>query len=199
MPLLKIDNIQVEMPEGSTILEAARKLGIDIPYMCFLEGYEHFTSCMICVVEEKVSNRLLPSCSAPVSEGMVVETKSPEVINARRNALELLLKEHIGDCEGPCRLACPAHIDIPVVLRLIEAGKIEDAALEFKKSVPFPAVLGRICPAPCEKACRRGQHDKPVSIKSLERFASLMAEDNIIGKMKEMVPTYRHFDANDKV
>ena len=171
MPRLKIDNKQVEVPEGSTILEAARKLSINIPYMCFLEGYEHFTSCMMCVVKEKVSNRLLPSCSAPVSEGMVVETMNSEVINARRNTLELLLKEHVGDCEGPCRLACPAHVDIPVVLRLIEAGKITDAVVDIKKNIVFPAVLGRICPAPCEKSCRRSLYDSPVAIKLLERLS----------------------------
>ena len=172
MPILKIDNRPVEVPEGSTILEAAGKLGINIPCMCFLEGYEHFTSCMICVVKDIVSNRLLPSCSAPASDGMIVETTSSEVKTARRNTLELLLKEHVGDCEGPCRLACPARMNIPVVLRLIESGNITDAVAEIKKDIPFPGVLGRICPAPCEKACRRGRYDSPLAIKLLERFTA---------------------------
>jgi ferredoxin len=172
MPGLKIDNKSVEVPEGITILEAARKFGINIPCMCFLEGYEHFTSCMICVVKEKVSDRLLPSCSAPVAGGMIVETASSEVKTARRNTLELLLKEHAGDCEGPCRLACPAHMNIPAVLRLVESGNVADAAAEIKKDILFPGVLGRICPAPCEKACRRGRYDSPVAIKLLERFTA---------------------------
>lgn len=92
MPGLLIDNKQVEIPRGGTILEAAGKLGIKIPTICFMDGFDHFTSCMMCVVKERVSNRLLPSCSAPVYDGMIIETMSDEVKNARRNTLELLLK-----------------------------------------------------------------------------------------------------------
>ncbi len=172
MPGLLIDNKQVEIPRGGTILEAAGKLGIKIPTICFMDGFDHFTSCMMCVVKERVSNRLLPSCSAPVYDGMIIETMSDEVKNARRNTLELLLKEHIGDCEGPCRLACPARMNIPAVIRHIEAGRAGDAVREIKKDIPFPAVLGRICPAPCENACRRGRFDSPVSIRLLERYAA---------------------------
>jgi len=95
---------------------------------------------------------------------MSVDTKSETVLEARRTAVELLLCEHAGDCEAPCRRACPAHMDIPEMIRRIEGGEMEAAADIVFGHIVLPAVLGRICPAPCEKACRRALHDEAVSI-----------------------------------
>ncbi len=170
MPTLTIDGQQVEAPEGATILEAARLAGVDIPTLCYREGLPAQTSCMVCVVRIDGAERLRPSCATPVREGMVVETASEEVLHARRMALELILSDHLGDCLGPCELACPAGMDIPRMIRQIIAGDLAGAAETVLTRIPLPAVLGRICPAPCEAACRRGSHDDPVAICLLKRW-----------------------------
>lgn len=171
--------------KGATILDAARSIGVDVPTMCHLNGYEHFTSCMVCVVKEKVSGRLLPSCSAPAADGMIIETDNEETRQARKTALDLLLSEHVGDCEGPCRTVCPAHMNIPLMIRMIAAGRMRDAIEVVKADIALPAVLGRICPAPCEKGCRRGQHDAPVAICLLKRYA---ADVDLAGKSPYLSP-----------
>jgi NADPH-dependent glutamate synthase beta subunit-like oxidoreductase/ferredoxin len=157
MPRLIIDNTSIEIPAGSSVLEAARSLGIEIPVLCHLDGYEPETSCMVCLVRNVQDDRLIPSCSARAAEGMVIDTCSDAVITARRQALELLLGEHVGDCEAPCRRACPAFPDIPSMIRHIAAGEFEEAIRTIKADNPFPALMGAICPAPCEKACRRAE------------------------------------------
>ena len=169
---LTINGKTVVAEKGMTLLDAARSIGIAIPTMCHLNGYPHFTSCMICVVKEQTSGKFLPACSAPASEGMIVETDTEEVCHARKNTLNLLLSEHVGDCEAPCRTTCPAHMNIPLMIRQIAAGKMQDAITTVKEHIALPAVLGRICPAPCEKACRRSRYDSSVAICLLKRFAA---------------------------
>ena len=169
---LVIDGRLVEVEEGATVLDACRKLGIDVPTMCFLDGHEHFTSCMVCVVQNIQTGRIIPSCSALVAAGMKIDTCSEKVIAARRAALELLLSDHLGDCEGPCRQACPAGMNIPLMIRQIAAGALSDAIVTVKERIALPAVLGWICPAPCEKICRRTQIDSAVSICNLKRFVA---------------------------
>ena len=102
---LKIDNKEIEVEKGTTILSAANKLGIDIPTMCFKEGHHNHPSCMVCLVKDDQSGNLVPSCAMPVAEGMEIITNDEEVINSRREALELLLSDHAGDCEAPCQIA----------------------------------------------------------------------------------------------
>ncbi len=173
MPTIRIDNREVRVPAGSTILEAARRLGIEIPTLCHMEGFGIFTSCMVCLVEESVSKRLLPSCSAPAVHGMIIETDNDTVREARRDMLELLLREHVGDCESPCMRACPVHLDIPVILRRIREGSERKVYDANGKGGPLISVLAHICPAPCEKACRRRIHDEAVSIRLAIRQAVL--------------------------
>jgi ferredoxin len=172
MPRLFIDNREVEVPVGSTILDAAQKLGIEIPTMCFLGGYEPSTSCMVCLVEVEGKNGLLPSCGTVAEDRMRVHTGSEQVRQARKAALELLLSDHLGDCMGPCQVTCPAGMDIPLMIRQIAAGRLRDAIVTVKKDIALPAVLGRICPAPCERACRRAEFDEPVSICLLKRYVA---------------------------
>jgi len=172
MPKLTIDNRQVEVQTGVTILDAAEKLGIEIPTMCFLRGHKPSTSCMICVVRVEGIDSLVPACGTIAQEGMRIETNTEEIRQARITALELLLSDHVGDCMGPCQVACPAHMNISLMIRQIAAGKLRAAIETVKKDIALPAVLGRICPAPCENACRRRQHDKAVSICLLKRYAA---------------------------
>ena len=169
---ITINNQDVAVTEDSSILEAAKDLNIHIPTLCYLNGYERFTSCMICVVHEVNTDQLLPSCSATVAEGMRIETENEKVREARKDALDFLLSEHVGDCTAPCQRACPAHMNIPLMIRQIEDGQPEDAIRTVKKDIALPAVLGRICQAPCENGCHRKSYDSPLSICSLKRYAA---------------------------
>lgn len=169
---LIIDKNRATVPAGSTILEAARTLGIEIPTLCHLEGCEPFTSCMVCVVREVKTDRLLPSCSALAEAGMEIDTAGDEVQKARRDTIEMLLSEHSGDCEAPCLRACPAHMDIPLMIRQIKEGRLQEAIVTAKRDIAMPAVLGRICPAPCEAACRRRPQDGAVSICLLKQHVA---------------------------
>lgn len=172
MPTLTIDGKAVSVPEGATILEAAQKLGIEIPTLCYLKGLSPLTSCMVCVVKVEGRRNLLPSCATIARDGMVVISDDPEVSEARRTALELLLSDHVGDCMGPCQIACPAGMDIPLMLRHLASGQHDKAIEVVKAHIALPSVTGRICPAPCEKACRRGQVDESVSVCLLKRYAA---------------------------
>lgn len=172
MPTLTIDDRSVTVPDGATILDAANALGIEIPTMCFAKGGKPFTSCMVCLVRDLSSGRMLPSCSYPAADGMRLEAESEAVAAARRSVLDLLMSEHVGDCEAPCRNACPAFMDIALMNRQIAAGAWADALVTVKRHIPLPAVLGRICPAPCERPCRRRAHDEAVSICLLKRIVA---------------------------
>lgn len=167
---LTIDNHSVEVPAGTSVWQAAQSLGIDIPTMCYLEGTEHFTSCMICLVKDAKNGRFFASCSTPAFEGQSIITNDEETIESRKAALELLLSEHVGDCEAPCQLVCPAHMNIPLMNRLIAKGDFAKALEVVKRDIALPSILGRICPAPCEAGCRRKQVDEAVSICLLKRY-----------------------------
>ncbi|HAK96482.1 MAG TPA: glutamate synthase [Planctomycetes bacterium] len=169
---LRIDNREVEVPEGATLLEAARALGIAIPTLCHAEGLPPSTSCMVCVVKVKGRDALVPSCAVRAEDGMEVESETEEVAAARKAAVELLLSDHVGDCVAPCHALCPARMEIPRMLRQIAAGAYADAIATVKRDIALPATLGRICPAPCEKGCRRAARDAAVSICLLKRFVA---------------------------
>lgn len=111
---LKIDNREVSVPKGTTILEAARGMGIDIPTLCYmnLEGMcikNAPASCRLCVVEVKGRRNLAPSCATRCENGMEVHTNTIRVLNARRTVMELILSDHPSDClvcakSGNCEL-----------------------------------------------------------------------------------------------
>ncbi len=172
MPTITLDNQIIDVTPGATILQAAEQAGVVIPTLCHLQGQQPCTSCMVCVVRVNGGARLLPACATAVADGMVVESETDEIRAARRTALELLLSDHRGDCEGPCRLVCPANMDIPAMIRQIATGDLRAAIITIKAHIPLPAALGRVCPELCERGCRRGQHDAPVSICKLKRFAA---------------------------
>ncbi|MBM4149162.1 MAG: FAD-binding protein [Lentisphaerae bacterium] len=172
MPRLTIDGRSVRVEHGETILDAAHRLRIGIPTLCHDKAFPPFTSCMVCMVCDTRKNRLHPACSALAEDGMEIVTGSPEVLEARRQALELLLSEHVGDCDAPCRRACPAGMNIPLMIRQIAGGNPGAALATVLRHIAIPGVLGRICQAPCEKACRRGRHDAPVAICLLKRYAA---------------------------
>ena len=166
---LTIDGREVIVPRGTTILDAAASLGIRIPTLCYLNGSKPLTSCFVCLVHVDGREAFVPACGTEAHEGMRVVSSSPEVLDARRTAFELLLSEHHGDCEGPCTIACPAGLDIPTMIEHLERGDSAAASASARERILFNAVLGRICPAFCERACRRADFDASVSIAALQR------------------------------
>lgn len=167
---LTIDGRDVEVPEGGTVLDAARALGIEIPTLCHLPGVkEHRPSCLACVVRIGSDPRVVPSCATRAVEGMVVSSEADDVRAMRKAALELLFSDHLGDCVSICQRVCPAGLQIPATIRLVALDRMREAIALAKETVVFPGVLGRICRAPCQNACRRRQHDGAVEIKSIER------------------------------
>jgi len=169
---LKIDNHELEQDQPISIWKAAHDLGIHIPTLCYEEGTEHFTSCMICMVKEKKSGRLLPACSAPVADGMEIETLNDEIRAFRKSTIELLLSDHVGDCEAPCQRLCPIHLEIPRMIREIMTDKFPDAIRTVRGDIAIPSILERFCNVPCERGCRRGKHDEPLSIRELVRHVA---------------------------
>ncbi len=172
MVTLRIDDQEVTVAPGSTLLDGARALGISIPTLCFLDRCEANSSCMVCVVQVSGRKGMVPACAYPAGEGLEVRSDTPAVRAARKTALELLLGDHSGDCLGQCQRACPAGMDIPAMIRQIAAGEPDRAIETVKAHIALPAVLGRICPAPCEGACRRKDLDSALSICLLKRYAA---------------------------
>ena len=99
MPTLTIDDIKVEVPEGTTVLQAARQAGVKIPTLCFLDDLQSIGACRVCLVEVEGARTLVASCSQPATDGMVVKTNTGKVRDGRQMVVELLLSEHDGDCQ----------------------------------------------------------------------------------------------------
>ena len=95
---LVIDGKPIEVEENTTILEAARKNGIDIPTLCFLKDINEVGDCRMCIVEVEGRKGFATSCIQTVEEGMVVKTHSPEILQARKIILDLILSNHHKDC-----------------------------------------------------------------------------------------------------
>lgn len=167
---ITIDGRAIEVEPGESVLGAARKLGLDIPTLCYLEKCGPLNSCQVCLV--KINGKLVPSCGTKAAAGMVIESETTEVHEARRTALELLFSDHVGDCLSPCQRLCPLMLNIPVMLRHIEAGRMNEASATVRQALPLAGVLGRLCHHPCEQGCRRGQWDDPAAIREMEKFVT---------------------------
>ncbi len=150
----------------------AESQGVKIPTLCNDPRLEPFASCWVCLVKVEKAKGFVPSCGTRVAPGMVVTTSSPDVLAARKMALELLLSNHYGDCKAPCTLACPSNIDIQGYLGLAANGKFAEAVELIRRDNPMPSVIGRVCPHPCETACRRNLVDEPLAINNLKRFVA---------------------------
>ncbi len=111
---LTIDGKQVAAEAGTSILEAAKSVGIEVPQLCYLKGVNETGRCRMCLVEVEKARTLMPSCTTPASEGMVVHTNTEKVRAARRTVLELMLSNHRADCltcekNGDCSLQAYAY------------------------------------------------------------------------------------------
>jgi len=111
---LKIDKKNVSVPSGTTVLEAAKSVGLRIPTLCYLQGINEIGACKVCVVELKGSDKLVTACNTAVQEGMEISTSSARVRHARRVTVELLLTQHDCNCptcsrNGNCKLQTLAN------------------------------------------------------------------------------------------
>ncbi len=172
-----VNGHELRVPAGLTILRALTDEGIDIPSLCHDIRLERSNaSCGLCVVEVTEDGRATPrdvkACLTPVREGMVITTHSPRLEAYRKVRLEQLLTDHNADCVAPCVQTCPANVDIQTYLRRVGDGNFEAALRVIKDRNPFPSVCGRVCPHPCEAACRRNLVDSAVAINHVKRFAA---------------------------
>jgi formate dehydrogenase major subunit len=174
---LVIDGIPVEVEDGCSILDAAKVAGIEIPNLCFMKELGAYGACGVCVVEVESSPKLLRACSAKAVDGMVVYTSSSRALKARKLAMELMMGDHDGDCIGPCRLKCPAHTDCQKYIKEIADGNYPAAVKTIKEIFPFPSSIGRVCPHPCETACRRKNVESAISIARLKAYAGDMVRE----------------------
>lgn len=169
-----IDNHVLSVEAGTTLLRAATDNGLKIPNLCYDGRVELYGACGLCVVEVEGTPKLLRACSTKATDGMVVHTDTERVVRARKVALELLLSDHDGDCKAPCTKACPAGTDCQGYVGLIANGEYTEATRLIKEKIPLPSSIGRVCPHPCEKQCRRQFVDEPISIAFLKSFAADM-------------------------
>ena len=102
---------------------------------------------------------------------MVVRTQTPRLRQIRKTNLELIFSDHNAYCLPPCQNKCPSHIDIPGFLKANTEGNFVESTRIFKRTIPFPSVLGRVCPAPCEEHCRRDEVEEAIAIRDSHRYA----------------------------
>ena len=161
-----IDNIPVSVKEGTTILEAARKINIDIPTLCFLKEINEVGDCRICIVEIEGRNNFATSCTQKCEEGMKIHTNSAKVIKARKEILELILSNHNRDCltcirNGNCELQ---DLAIKYNIRNIKfdgvksESKIDDKSPSIVKD-QSKCILCRRCTAVCKNVQKIGAID----------------------------------------
>ncbi len=163
---LTIDNKKVEVKKGTTILEAARQNGIDIPTLCFLKDINEVGDCRMCIVEVEGRRGFATSCIQTVEEGMVVKTHSPEVLEARKIILDLILSNHHKDCltcsrSGNCELQALA---IKFNVQKVEyEGEMSEHQIDDKSPAIVrdfnKCILCRRCVATCKNVQQIGAID----------------------------------------
>lgn len=169
---LNINGKEIITTNDKNILQAALENNIEVPHLCFDERMEAYGGCGMCVVEMEGNPKLVRSCATPVRDGMVINTNTSRTKAARKTALNLLISDHRGDCRPPCAVACPSHTDVQGYVGLIANGQYKEAVKLMKEQLPLPSSIGRVCPHPCETACRRNLVEEPISIAGLKYFAA---------------------------
>ncbi len=169
-----VNDRQIEVQAGLNILQALGHEGVEIPSLCNDVRLKRANgSCGMCVVEVgDDAPRDAKACLTPVTEGMVIKTHTERLVAYRKVRLEQLLCDHNADCVAPCVQTCPANIDIQTYLQHVADGNFEAAIRVIKDRNPFPSACGRVCPHPCEEACRRNLVEDPVAINAVKRFAA---------------------------
>ncbi|MDD6396253.1 MAG: NADH-dependent [FeFe] hydrogenase, group A6 [Firmicutes bacterium] len=155
---IKINGMALSVPQGSTILEAARYAGIEIPTLCYLKKINAIGACRICVVEVKGARSLVAACVYPVNEGMEIFTNTPAVRKSRKTTLELILSNHDRKClscvrSGSCELQklCNEYgIDESKYAGVMTPSEIDDSAAHLVRDNK-KCILCRRCVAACRE------------------------------------------------
>lgn len=164
-----IDGKKIEFSKTDTILSVANNNGIEIPTLCNDKRFPHYTSCFICIVQDLKTGKLIPSCSASIYDKMEISTNNEEVRKYRKLALELLLSEHDADCFSPCKTSCPAGIDARDYILFAKDKKDLSGFLKVREKNPLVSIVGRVCPAFCQKDCSRNEIDETLSIRLIKK------------------------------
>ncbi|MFA0085244.1 formate dehydrogenase subunit alpha [Vibrio sp. 10N.261.51.F12] len=157
--------------EQKSILDVAKDIQIDVPSLCSISQHPNKQSCDLCVVEI-VGKGIVKACATCIEDGMTIVTQSAQINTLRRQALNRIFADHNADCEAPCKVACPANVDIQTYLYHIAQQDHSKAVEVIKDTLPMPISIGRVCPAFCEHECRRSLVDEPVAIRQLKRHAA---------------------------
>ena len=163
---LKIDGIEVKVPKSTTILEAAKQAGIDIPTLCFLKDINEVGDCRMCIVEIEGRRGFATSCIQTVEEGMVIHTHTPNVLEARHVILDLIISNHAKDCltctrSGNCELQTLAvkfnvlNVEFPGEMTKHKVDDLSPSIVrDFNK-----CILCRRCVAACKNIQKIGAID----------------------------------------
>lgn len=163
---LTIDGVKVEVPKGTTILEAAKRVGIDIPTLCFLKDINEMGDCRMCIVEVEGRRGFATSCIQTVEDGMVVHTHTPNVLEARHVILDLIISNHAKDCltctrSGNCELQTLAvkfnvlKVEFPGEMTKHKIDNLSPSIVrDFNK-----CILCRRCVAACKNVQKIGAID----------------------------------------
>lgn len=135
---LTIDGRSVAAREGETVLDVARREGVDIPALCHQEGMAAWGACRLCLIEVEGQARLQAACTTRVADGLEIETDTERVRARRKSYLKMYLSDHNSYCQAPCSHACPAHVDIPGYMAALAEGDAGGAARIIREELPFP-------------------------------------------------------------
>ena len=163
---LTIDGIEIKVPKGTTILEAAKHAGIDIPTLCFLKDINEVGDCRMCIVEVEGRKGFATACIQTVEEGMIVHTHTPNVLEARHVILDLIISNHAKDCltctrSGNCELQTLAvkfnvlNVEFPGEMT---KHKIDDLSPSIVRDFN-KCILCRRCVAACKNVQKIGAID----------------------------------------
>ncbi len=169
---ITLNGKKIQVDCVKTILAVCNEHGIEVPTLCHDEELKPFGSCWVCAVKLVGRPGFVTACGTNIYDGMEIETNTEDVLDARKTALELLLSDHYADCEAPCKVACPAGVDVQTYVSLIANGQYTEAVKVIKDSLPMPLSIGRVCPAFCEQECRRTVVDESIAIRQLKRHAA---------------------------
>jgi len=153
---IKINNVSLQVPDGITILEAAKYANIMIPTLCYMKGLCEIGACRICLAEVKGGRSLVASCVYPVFEGMEVQTNTPAIMESRKHTLELIVSDHKREClscvrSGSCQLQTLCHdygVDENIFKGLTYNYEIDDRSPSLVRD-NTKCVLCRRCIAAC--------------------------------------------------
>ena len=157
----KINGINVIVPEGTTILDAATKVQIKIPTLCKHPDLPSTASCGICIVKVKNSNKMLRSCCTPLEQGMEITTHDPEIVEVRRTVIELILSKHPNEC-----LTCGRNKNCELQKLASDFGITAESFPQFLQNIPVDSSTGTIMLEPrkcilcgrCVQVCQKIQN-----------------------------------------